>query len=147
VKSLPPATAAKYRQVVEYRTAGLSFDEIAERCGYASRSGAKNAYDRALARWTTEDVQGMRIVQAERLDRLFTQAYVQARQGDLKAIDRCIRIEERRARLWGLDMPKQLEVTGADGAPLQTDVGQILRDRLEEIAARTPVIEADVVDD
>jgi len=150
VKQISPEVAEKYRAVLELRCAGLSFDQIAQRVGYAGRQGAKHAYDSALERWAIETVEQQRIIQSERLDRIFTEAYRAAVKGDLSAIDRCLRIEKRRAELWGLDAPRQHTVTGADGGPLEiaTDVGQILRDRLAEIAARDPaVLDAVPVDD
>lgn len=142
---MSPETASRYREVLELRCAGLSFDEIAKRTGYAGRQGAQQAYNAALKRWGVESVEQQRIVQSERLDRIFTQAYLEARNGNLQAIDRCLKIEKRRAELWGLDAPKQHQVTGPDGGPLAvaTDVGQLLSERLEEIEARNAhIIEA-----
>ncbi len=136
MKRIAPETLNRYREVLELRTAGLSFDEIAKRTGYAGRQGAQQAYTRAMERWAIESVEEQRIIQSMRLDAIFTQAYLAARQGDLQAIDRCLRIEKRRAELWGLDAPKQHEVTGRDGAPLETDVGALLKQRLDEIAER-----------
>jgi hypothetical protein len=149
VKSLTPEKAEKYREVLELRCAGLTFDEIAKRTGYANRAGAQYAYNAALERWAIETVEQQRIIQSERLDRLFTTVYIQARKGDLQAIDRCLKIEKRRADLWGLDAPKQHTLTGSDGGPIEltTDVGRILEERLNAIAERDPqVIEATVVD-
>ena len=88
MKQLTPLKAEKYREVLELRCAGLSFDEIAKRTGYSGRQGAKKAYDSALKRWGIETVQQQRIIQSERLDRLFTTVYVEARRGNLQAIDR-----------------------------------------------------------
>ena len=49
--ALSPETAERYRQVVQMRATGLTFDRIAAELGYASRSGAKEAYDTALLSW------------------------------------------------------------------------------------------------
>jgi hypothetical protein len=148
MRQLKPKQAARYIEVLELRCAGLSYEEIAKRTGYAGRQGAKKAYDSALNRWAVETVEQQRIIQSERLDRIFTQAYIAARGGDLKAIDRCLKIEERRARLWGLDAPKQHTLTGANGAPLEvaTDIGRILEDRINSIAERDrSVVELDPI--
>jgi len=142
MKSIKPETARRYRQVLELRCAGLPFEEIATRTGYAGRQGAKKAYDAACQRWAIETVEQQRIIQSERLDRIFTQAYLSARNGDLQAIDRCLKIEKRRAELWGLDAPKQHTVTGADGNAIEisTDIGKILEDRINSIANRDPIV-------
>jgi hypothetical protein len=150
MKQLTPSRAERYREVLELRCAGLSFEEIAKRTGYAGRQGAKKAYDAAMKRWAIETVEQQRIIQSERLDRIFTQAYLEARNGNLQAIDRCLKIEKRRAELWGLDAPKQHTVTGADGGPLEisSDIGKLLEDRINAIAERDPtVLEADVIEE
>ena len=149
-RQLTPDTARRYREVLELRCAGLPFEEIAQRVGYRGRQGAKKAYDSAIERWAIETVEQQRIIQSERLDRMFTQAYIEARSGNLQAIDRCLKIEKRRAELWGLDAPKQHTVTGADGGPLEisSDIGRILEERVNAIAARDPhVLEPEVIDE
>ena len=149
-RQLSPETARRYREVMELRCAGLPFEEIAQRVGYRGRQGAKKAYDSAIERWAIETVEQQRIIQSERLDRMFTQAYIEARNGNLQAIDRCLKIEKRRAELWGLDAPKQHTLTGADGGPLEiaTDVGRILEERINAISERDPnIVEAHVVEE
>ena len=46
--ALKPDVAERYRQVVQLRAGGATFEEIAERVGYAGRQSAKEAYDAAL---------------------------------------------------------------------------------------------------
>ena len=136
MKQVDPRTAEKYRKVVELRMAGLTFDRIAAEVGYKDRSGSKRAYDVALERWAVESVEQQRIIQSARLDRLFYEAFSQAvASGDLNAIDRCLKIEKRRAELWGLDAPRQHELTGPGGAALavRTDVGEILLAKLAQL--------------
>ncbi|MGW4505814.1 hypothetical protein ACWENO_14370 [Streptomyces sp. NPDC004436] len=66
------------------------------------------------------DVDEMRTLEAERLDRLFLVAYRKVvRDQDLTAIDRALRVMERRARLLGLDMPTRTELAGPEGGPVQ----------------------------
>ncbi|MFI1100280.1 hypothetical protein [Streptomyces melanogenes] len=69
-----------------------------------------------------DDVDAMRQLDADRLDRLFFVAYKKAvRDQDLLAVDRTLRIMERRARLLGLDMPTRTELAGPQGGPLQIE--------------------------
>lgn len=52
------------------------------------------------------------------------------------AINALARIEERRAKLLGLDAPAKSEITGADGGPLQvTDARNALLSKLTSLAA------------
>ncbi|MFJ4413005.1 hypothetical protein [Streptomyces sp. NPDC088925] len=69
-----------------------------------------------------EQVDELRAVEVERLDRLFFVAYRKAvREGELPAIDRALRVMERRARLLGLDAPERREITGAEGGPVHVE--------------------------
>jgi len=69
-----------------------------------------------------EDAESIRFVELERLDALFVQAYRQATEGNLQAIDRCLRIMERRSSLLGLDKPVEVFVGGIEGAPVVREV-------------------------
>ncbi|MET7524672.1 hypothetical protein ACWEAF_20115 [Streptomyces sp. NPDC005071] len=78
----------------------------------------------ALKERTTEQdekADELRAVENLRLDRLFFVAYRQAvKDGDLPAIDRALRIMERRARMNGLDKPAKTEIVtpAASGSEL-----------------------------
>ena len=89
------------------------------------------------------------MIATERLD-LLTRASLEAvLRGDLEQIPNVLRVEKRRAELWGLDQPKAVEVSGLGGGPINTDVGALLLERLRQLAAQTPgdtlVIEAQEV--
>lgn len=96
-------TIEKERQVLELRRAGVTFDEIATRVGYADRGAAHKAYKRALARTLQQPAAEIRELEADRLDRLLVAVWARALRGDLAAVDRVIRLMERRSRLLGLD--------------------------------------------
>ena len=139
--ALTPETAERYREVIRLRTAGLKFHEIAERVGYKSRSGAKEAYDAALRLYGRESVDQLRYVEGERLELMWRRVYARiARSEDLgtvefaRLLDSAVRLSQRKSALWGLDAPKQYEVTGEGGGALRTDVGDLLRERLEQMA-------------
>lgn len=83
-----------------------------------------------------DDVDELRALEADRLDRLFFVAYKKAvRDQDLAAIDRTLRIMERRARLLGLDMPVRAELSGLDGGPVQIE--NVTADELDALIALT----------
>lgn len=113
---LNPETIEKEAKVIELRRGGLPFDLIATRVGYASASGAYNAWKRGLERIVYEDVAETRKVEIDRLD--IAQAAI---WGDVvnvsatpeqraRAILTYIKIAERRAKLLGLDMPVKAEL-------------------------------------
>ncbi|MFG2022354.1 hypothetical protein [Streptomyces sp. NPDC048825] len=83
-----------------------------------------------------DDVDELRALEADRLDRLFFVAYKKAvRDQDLAAIDRTLRVMERRARLLGLDMPARTELSGPDGGPVQVE--DVTADELSALIALT----------
>ena len=135
MRSIDPATAARHRQVVELRIAGRTFDEIAVDVGYAGRQSAKKAYDTALQRWAIEGVQQQRIIQSARLDALWKVAYGAVEAGDLGQVANCLRIEKRRAELWGLDQPKAHHVH-VEPRVFDTRPGDMLIKKLEELWER-----------
>jgi hypothetical protein len=152
--ALTPEVAEKYRQVVNLKAAGATFDQIAERVGYASRSGAKEAYDAALRWWGREAVDDMRVVEGERLERMWREIF--ARIIDSPDIDDLVslvntgvRISSRRSALFGLDVPKAVEVTGAYGGPIEVDMSKVLVERIRALAlVEAPAdIEGEVVED
>ena len=76
------------------------------------------------------------MVQSEQLDDLWRRVFAAIAQGDLAQIDRALKILKRRADLWGLDAPRQHEISGPGGSSVRTDVGDLLIARLEELRKR-----------
>lgn len=107
----------RQQQAVELRRSGRSYREIAHANGIgvttAHRliSGAMAEARSAVA----EDVVELRALELSRLDGLMVALWPKARQGDLGAVDRVLRIMERRARLLGLDAPVKVARTNAAG--------------------------------
>jgi hypothetical protein len=141
--ALTPDEADRYRQVVELRRAGWTYDEIADHVGYADRSSAKRAFDAALSRWGTAAVQEVRAAEGERIDQLWrrisaaiAQLGPDADPNQLATLtNSAIRISSARRQLFGMDAPRQVEISGRDGGAIQTDIGEILRQRVAAIDA------------
>ena len=141
--ALTPDEADRYRKVVELRRVGWTFDEIADHVGYADRSSAKRAYDAALKRWGTAAVEEVRASEGERIDQLWRRVSTAIAQLGADAdpnqlailTNSAIRISNARRQLFGMDAPRQVEISGQDGGPLRTDVGEILRERLRQLEA------------
>jgi len=141
--ALTPDEADRYREVVNLRRAGWTFDEIADHVGYANRSSAKTAYDAALARWGTEAVEEVRAAEGERLDQLWRRVAAAIAQLGADAdpkelatlINSAVRLSQARRQLFGMDAPKQIELAGKGGGPVETDIGEILRQRVAALDA------------
>lgn len=135
------ATREKERQAVELALAGANLEQIAQAVGYADKSGASRAIHRSLDRHEAPAVQEMRALENARLDRLQTVLWPTAMAGDLKAIDRLLRLFERRARMNGLDQQSARDAGAlADALLGDPDARRerltALRDELAEARAR-----------
>ena len=99
-------------QALELRKAGATYEAIAERLGYADRSGAFRAVTSALKATLREPADELRTLELERLDSALLAIWRQVQAGDLHAIDRLVRLAERRAKLLGLDAAAKIEESG-----------------------------------
>lgn len=135
------ATAKRRTEAVAMRIAGAEYETIAEALGYADRAAAHKDITRALEAAVIEQTATVEVHRAEelkRLDALMVKAWaVLERQhitvshgrvvrGDttdepllddgptLSAIDRILKIQERKAKFLGLDAPQRHEVVSID---------------------------------
>lgn len=86
-------------RAVELRLAGATYDAIAKAVGYASRSGAHKAVQEALADPSQDGPSEATETDLARLDAMLTGLWPKARRGDVQAVDRVLRIIERRTSL------------------------------------------------
>ena len=105
------------RQVkaLELRKAGVSYEDIAKALGWAHKSGAFMAVRRQIAMVRREPAEALITLEAERLDKLLMSVWKQAVNGNFGAVDRVLKIMERRAKLLGLDAPTKIAPTNPEG--------------------------------
>lgn len=104
VTGLSPKARAAHREVraVELLMAGRDYDQIAVELGYANRSGAWRAVQRAL-RKRRDVLAGEHLqLELERLDALQDAPWDAAVGGDPKTIGAVLKIVDRRCELLGL---------------------------------------------
>jgi hypothetical protein len=110
-------TAQRRTEAIKLRLAGVDFDTIAARLGYASRGAACTDINRALEQAVAEQTASADVLRHEelqRLDRLQAGLWTAAAGGDTKAVDSVLRIIDRRCKLLGLDAPQRHEVITMD---------------------------------
>lgn len=119
-KTNASAIKAKERaaQAIQLRMEGLTFAKIADEAGYKSPQAAHDAVKRALDATIREPASELIKLELERLDVLWQIQYLNAQSGDVQALNACMKLMERRARLLGLDAPEKRELTGKDGSEL-----------------------------
>lgn len=146
--------AERDAEAARLRARGNTYLEIATEMGYADHAGARKAVARALVATVAEPAEEVRQLQLAQLDKLtaaalavLERAHVTVSHGKiirdekgqpllddgpvLNAIDRLLRIQERRAKLLNLDAPTRHEVVTLDA--LDSEI-----ERLSAIVGRTP---------
>jgi len=130
--------AERRKEAAKLRVQGLGLLEIAERLG-VSTSTAWSDIESVLDEWRCEavaDIGRLRQLEVAKLDELWHSLFSRAVDDrDEKAVDRLIRLAERRAKLLGLDAPVRSEVSGPDGGALQVDARSELLERITRLAA------------
>lgn len=121
-------------KALELRKAGATYETIAQMMGYSSKSTAFNAVNRLMTSTKREGSREAFEMELRRLDDLLMALWPAARQGELPAIDRTLRIMESRRKLLGLDAPERV----------QTQVQQIIRVSYEEVTYQPTEFEQDV---
>jgi hypothetical protein len=139
------ATAERDAAAAELRAQGRKYDEIAAELGFADRGEAHHAVQRALQAIVREPAERLRDLELSRLDAMYEAAmgvlerqHVTVSNGKvihfdgaplvddapvLAAIDRLLRIQERRAKLFGLDAPARVSV---DAENLGREINDLL---------------------
>jgi len=123
-----PAVLEKELKIIELRRAGVTWEKIAAEIGFKNASGAYKMYQRAAERMVRPNLEELRDVELDRLDRMQLGIWNKAKDGELRAIDTVLRIQDRRARLLGLDAPTkiQAEVTVYEGQQLVEHTARII---------------------
>jgi hypothetical protein len=98
------------RQTLNLRIAGVDYDTIADRLGYANRSGPWKAVQRVLDNTLRAPAEDIRSLELARYDAWTRAIAGECSKGNLGAITVALRISERRCRLLGLDAPTLVKV-------------------------------------
>ena len=112
------------RQCLELRVAGATLEEIG-RAVDLHKSNVSRRIKAALADIPAAEAEALRTMENERLDRMQKAIWNQVRQGHLGAVDRAIRISERRSRLNGLDAPQRVDL-GARAVDIESVAREIM---------------------
>lgn len=154
--------ALRRAEAMRLRIRGVRFEDIATQLGYSSRARAAEDVLKGLADTVQEPADELRTLELERLEMLWRRAmavmdrpHLVAQMGKvikyrgkpviddapvLAAIDRLLRIQERRAKLLGLDAPVEVEVSDGD-IDLAAELQAYLAGRAEAARGVPPVAE------
>lgn len=115
----------RQKKALAMRLAGATLREISDALG-VDLSTISRDIQRALADIPREEADALRKIEVQRLDRLQRAVWTKALGGDLSAVDRAVKIVDRRAKLLGLDAPQKVEVAASD-VDLDATVAKLLR--------------------
>jgi DNA-binding CsgD family transcriptional regulator len=142
---------ARKRDALELRLRGHNYVEIGEALGVSSE-GARYAVKKAMAEIRTEAAETaieVREQEAARLDRMLLrlEGLLEQSADDVTAAlaiqDRMLRVQDRRAKLLGLDL-QRVELTGAGGGPIE--IAAIQRVIVDPTTIDVgPVLDAEIV--
>ena len=107
-------TTEKTLKALELRKRGMNYTQIGEELGCARSTACRYVLSELenLAEKCREEAVHVRDLELQRLDALYLKAWEAVEGGDLSAIDRCLRVQERRAKLLGLDAAQKVDVQG-----------------------------------
>jgi hypothetical protein len=136
-KAAEMAIEQRREQTTKLRVAGWTVREIAGhlKVGLAT---VQRDLDAVLARTrSTADgfVEQQKAISLERLDTAMKGIWPSVVTGDFDAVDRLVRIEQRRAKTLGFDAPTKQELSGPDGDPIPIDARSQLLERLAGLVA------------
>lgn len=119
--------AERRLQAVEMRKRGETWEKIAEVCGYKNRGAASGDINKYIKELPQENAQNLRKIEIERLDQLLNAMWDKAMKGDGWAVDRCVKIMERKAKLTGIDAPVVTKVEIVPEETLDRQIAQLER--------------------
>ena len=107
-------TTEKTLRALELRKQGLNYTQIGEELGCNRSTACRYVLSELenLADKCREEAVHVRDLELQRLDALYLKAWEAVEEGDLPSIDRCLRVQERRAKLLGLDAAEKVEHSG-----------------------------------
>lgn len=161
-KAQRAATAKRRAEAVAMRMSGATYDQIAEALGYASKAAAYVDISRALEASVAEQRRTVELYREEELqslDVLLAEAWAILKRDHvtvshgriivddegnkllddgptLQAIDRVLKIRERRAKLLGLDAPTKVEAITVDA--LDAEIARLAAELDSEPAGTVP---------
>lgn len=104
-KSAEAQAPEKRHQALEFRKLGLPYKAIGEKLGVTANTACRYVKKEIeiINKLNNESAEELRRMELERLDLAMSAIAPQVRQGHLGAVDRWLRISERRSKLLGLD--------------------------------------------
>lgn len=125
-------------KVAKLKLAGISLRQIAQELGCALGT-VHSDLEAVLARTVDtadEHIRMERDVSLGRCEVALRAIWPRICRGDVEAINAFVRLDQRRAKLLGLDAPAKQELSGPDGGPIPLATQTSLEQKLESLEQR-----------
>lgn len=154
--------AERDAEACRLKSRSLSYRQIAVQLGFSDHTNARRAVERALAATVVEPAAELRQIELMKLDALEQAAlavlerqHVTVSKGEvvrhdgelliddgpvLQAIDRLVKIQDRRAKLVGLDAPQRLEVITIDA--IDAEIARLTAELEQRLTAELDGLDA-----
>jgi len=132
-------TAERRAFVMRLRISGAKLEDIADACKRQfGEDRLPKGYDRAqvcqdilreleqISQYREQSRNALLALDTERLDRMLMSIWPQVIAGNFGAIDRALRILERRAKMFGIDSPTKVAPTTPDGEQPLLDAAEFV---------------------
>lgn len=113
------ARAERAHRMLQLRLAGLTMRAIGKAEGTSAATVSKNI-DWALTEVYAQEARQVRALSQARLESLFGGLWIKAKAGDVQAIGMLLRILERQAKMYGIDVTR-VEFKASAAAPDDSD--------------------------
>ena len=143
----PEAMLERRARAWELRKAGAGYRAIGRELGVSrdtAHKDVRHVFQHLVAK-TQESAEQARQIDSERLDSWLLALAPKLREGHLGAIERGIKILERRAKMFGYDAPTQVEVSATVADVTSEEMRERVREKLLRLADGLPVIEVQPV--
>jgi len=94
---------------LEARISGLSYQAIADKLGYSDKTLVRRDVVNGIKEIVREPAEEVLRIELARLDEMHAGCWEAAKSGDVQALDRALKIQDRRAKYLGLDAPTKTQ--------------------------------------
>jgi hypothetical protein len=119
IRARTALVAQKQIRALELRSAGHTYQAIADKLGYATAQGAKYSVYAALREMRTEPAKAVRRLHLVRLEQLLKAVWDKAIAGDIPASEHALNILDRICLMHGIDVKAPLKVAVVPVQPEQ----------------------------
>jgi len=132
------AIEQRRERITKLRISGWSIRDIAAHigCSIGTVHGDLSAVLERTQDAANDATKRERAVSLARLDVATKGIWPEVETGGVEAVDRLVKLEQRRARLLGLDAPARQEISGPGGGAVPIEARSALESKLDELRKR-----------